>query len=307
MAYAIETRNLEKVYGGFFWGRKVHALNPLNLTVPEGSIFGFLGPNGAGKTTTIKLLMDLLRPTGGDALVLGQPPENIEVKQRIGFLPDSPAFGTHLTAHEFLNICAKLLRIPSDVRRTRIQEVLVKVDMVKSANLKLGGFSRGMLQRIGIAQAILNNPKLLILDEPLLGLDPHGRQDLKDIILTQRASGATVFFSSHILSDVETICDHIAILKNGNLLCQGRLDELLSSVGIKIRIAPSFTEAAAELLPLAKGTTRGADGFWELNSDDTPDLRERIEKLRKINPDGVSIAASRETLETYFFRLIEKS
>ena len=181
--YVIQTEKLTKDYSN--WLRKTPrpALDQLTISIPKGCVFGFLGPNGAGKTTTIKILMGLIRPTGGTASVLGKPYDDVESKNRIGFLPDSPAFTPTLSANEFLDVCARLLRIPSDRRKKRVEEVLEIVRMSQHAKSKIGTFSRGMLQRIGIAQAILNNPDLLILDEPLLGLDPYGRQEFKEIIL----------------------------------------------------------------------------------------------------------------------------
>ena len=230
--YIIQTEDLTKDYSN--WLRKTPrpALDRLTISIPRNCIFGFLGPNGAGKTTTIKILMGLIRPTGGKATVLGKPYDDVESKNRIGFLPDSPAFTPTLSATEFLDVCARLLKIPSERRKKRVEEVLEIVRMSQHAKSKIGTFSRGMLQRIGIAQAILNDPELLILDEPLLGLDPYGRQEFKEIILGQKHDfHASVFFSSHILSDVEEICDSISILNKGRLLCSGPLHSLLSGGG----------------------------------------------------------------------------
>ena len=217
--YVIKTENLSKTYGFMFWKKSEPALRNLNLAIPKGTVFGFLGPNGAGKTTTIRLLMDLIKPSEGNATLFGKPVGKFEIKKQIGFLPDSPAFSGYLSAYEFLVICAKLLKIPRARRKDRIFEVLDMVKMSEHAKSKLAGFSRGMVQRIGIAQAILNDPKLLILDEPLVGLDPLGRQEFKDIIMEQKKRGISVFFCSHILSDVEKICDHIGILYKGEMLC----------------------------------------------------------------------------------------
>ena len=178
----IQTENLSKVYKRWF-RPGTFALNNLTITVPRGSIFGFLGPNGAGKTTTIKILMDLIKATSGKAYVLGRPSSDVEVKAKIGFLPDSPAFSPQLTAREFLNICAKLLRLPSEGRAERIEEVLETVKMAEHAKEKIGSFSRGMLQRIGVAQAILNKPELLILDDPCLGLDTASRRNFMEMLV----------------------------------------------------------------------------------------------------------------------------
>ncbi len=305
MENVIEIKNLSKCYGSFFWSKKVHALKNLTLDIPKGAVFGFLGPNGAGKTTTIKLLMDLIKPTSGEAMVMGYPPENVQIKKQIGFLPDAPAFSSYLTANEFLKICAKLLGIPAADRKKRIEEVLAIVKMSKHAKSKLGGFSRGMIQRIGIAQAILNHPKLLILDEPLVGLDPHGRQELKDIIFQQKSVGTNVFFCSHILSDVEKICDHIGILCEGELLCSGSTDELLSETGSILHIKPGQDEIAKSMLTEATETVRLPDGGWELSFPAGDEILSKLKKIKEQNKDAVAITSSKEDLEKFFFRKIE--
>ena len=304
MENVIEINNLTKYYGSFFWRKSVPALSGLDLKIPSGAVFGFLGPNGAGKTTTIKLIMDLIKPTEGTASILGKPPENVEIKKKIGYLPDSPVFSSYLTANEFLNICAKLLNVPSKERKGRIQEVLKIVKMTKHAKSKLGGFSRGMVQRIGIAQAILNRPKLLILDEPLVGLDPHGRQELKDIILHQKAKGTSVFFCSHILSDVETICDHLGILYEGNLLCSGKLDDLLQDTGLRIHIKPGHDELAKNLLTEANETSKLPDGGWELKFTNKKEVKQTLLGIKEKYKDAVTMIPAKENLEKFFFRKI---
>jgi len=303
----IEIKNLTKSYGWFLWKRKVPALDRLTLSVPKGGVFGFLGPNGAGKTTTIRLLMDLIHPSSGEAFVLGRPPSDVAVKGRVGFLPDSPSFNSYLTAREFLDLCAKLLAVPSGERRSRINEVLEIVGMSKHADSKLGAFSRGMTQRVGIAQAILNRPELLILDEPLVGLDPHGRQELKEIIASQKSEGTNVFFCSHILSDVERMCDHIGILCDGKLLCCGSTDELLSHTGIRVHVKPDCSDLAAKLLPDASGSMRLPDGGWEIVFPSDKTIAGKIDKALKSYPNCAVKTPSRESLEDFFFRQIESA
>lgn len=286
------------------------ALKDLTISIPKGSVFGFLGPNGAGKTTTIKILMGLIRPTGGTATVLGKPYDDVEVKNRIGFLPDSPAFTPQLSAMEFLDVCARLLKIPSSKRKQRVQEVLEIVRMSPHAKSKVGTFSRGMLQRVGIAQAILNSPELLILDEPLLGLDPYGRQEFKEIILEQRDKfGASVFFSSHILSDVEEICDSISILNKGRLLCAGKLSDLLShdtGNGILVKIV-KCDEAVKELMTSADNVQKKENDEWELTfKTATPELEKKIADLSARFGDSVKRLNAKEDLETFFFGKIEE-
>ena len=306
--FIIQTENLTKNYSS--WLRKTPrpALDRLTIAIPKGSVFGFLGPNGAGKTTTIKILMGLVRPTGGTATVLGKPYDDVESKNRIGFLPDSPAFTPTLSAVEFLDVCARLLKIPADRRKKRIEEVLEIVRMTPHAKSKIGTFSRGMLQRIGIAQAILNNPELLILDEPLLGLDPYGRQEFKEIILGQKHEfHASVFFSSHILSDVEEICDSISILNKGRLLCSGPLESLLSGGGKGITVDVRNEDALRELVTYADQTNRIRPGEWELLSEKRdPAVESQIGDLAERFGDGVQIRKANEELESFFFKKIEE-
>ena len=301
---AVQTENLSKTYGWLLWKKATPSLSNLNLSIPRGVVFGFLGPNGAGKTTTIRLLMDLIRPSEGKALILGKPVGDHDVKERVGFLPDCPAFSPYLSANEFLSICAKLLRIPSANRKKRISEVLEIVSMTEHARSKLGGFSRGMTQRIGIAQAILNSPELLILDEPLIGLDPLGRQELMNIMLSQKKRGTNVFFSSHILSDVEKICDYIGILDKGRLLCYGTLDELLSETGYKVRVKPGKDDLAKELMTDSISSSKLSDGGWELVFNSSPGIDKKLKGIKEAQPEVLEIASSKENLEDFFFRKI---
>ena len=307
MEYVIETESLSKTYGSFFWKQKKPALNKLNLQIPKGIIYGFLGPNGAGKTTTIKLIMDLIRPSEGKVSVFGKEPSDPEVKKMIGFLPDYPAFSSYLTANEFLGICAKLLQIPPLERSSRIEEVLEIVKMTKHADSKLGGFSRGMLQRIGIAQAIMNKPQLLILDEPLTGLDPHGRQELMDIISDQKKKGTNVFFSSHILYDVEKICDYIGILNEGQLLCSGPIESLLSESGARVHLKHGENEIAHMLMEDATGSIKLPDGSWDFVFPAKTEIKNKLEEIKNKYPNSLTITPSREKLEDFFFRKIENS
>lgn len=306
--FVIQTENLTKSYSSWFRKAARPALNQLTISIPRGCIFGFLGPNGAGKTTTIKILMGLIRPTGGTAVVLGKPYDDVESKNRIGFLPDSPAFTPSLSAVEFLDVCARLLKIPSAQRKQRVEEVLEIVRMTPHAKSKIGTFSRGMLQRVGIAQAILNKPDLLILDEPLLGLDPYGRQEFKEIILGQKNNfNASVFFSSHILSDVEEICDSISILNKGHLLCAGPLSSLLSGGGDGVTVDVRNEDALRELVVYADQVRRLEQGEWELlfKQNDPAVMKVIEEQIRRF--DGlVKIRRASEDLESFFFKKIEE-
>jgi ABC-2 type transport system ATP-binding protein len=227
---AVETFNLGKYYKTGFWmNQKIESLKSCTLTVYQGETFGLLGQNGAGKTTLLKTLLGIVRPTSGYGVVLGHPLDNRAVKQRLGYLPENPYFYDYLTGWEFLQFAAGLFQIPSSIQRQRIPELLDLVGLSKSAAQKkqLRQYSKGMLQRIGMAQALINDPDLLFLDEPMSGLDPLGRYQIKEIILLLKNQGKTIFFNSHVLSDVEQICDKIGILAQGEIICVGSLNDLL--------------------------------------------------------------------------------
>ncbi|MEO0077578.1 MAG: ABC transporter ATP-binding protein [candidate division WOR-3 bacterium] len=225
---AIEVVRLSKSYRTGFRMKRTEALTDLSLTVDRGEVFGFLGPNGAGKTTTIKILMGLTRPGGGTARILGRPPQDYRVRSRVGFLPESPYFYEYLTAFEFLAMAAQLSGVPGAEVSSRTRAMLQMVRMEHSAGKQMRQFSRGMLQRIGVAQALIHDPELVVLDEPMGGLDPVGRREFRDIIADLRDRGKTVFFSTHILADVEMVCDRVGIISNGRMVQVGRLDEILS-------------------------------------------------------------------------------
>src|SRR5678816_2831919 len=224
----IEITNLTKDYEvGFFRKRKVRALDGLSVSIDHGQIFGFLGANGAGKTTTLKLLMRLIFPTTGSARILGHDIQDVSMHQRIGYLPENPYFYDYLTAREFLEYCAELFGHPKKLRKQQAQDLLKRVHLdEKKWNTQLRKFSKGMLQRVGLAQSLVNDPEIVFLDEPMSGLDPVGRREVRDLIASLRDDGKTVFMCSHILSDIEVLCDRVAILKGGRLAQVGHLDEL---------------------------------------------------------------------------------
>jgi len=233
MAAAIEIDNLTKDYELGFWRkRKVRALDGLSLAVEEGEIFGFLGANGAGKSTTMKLLMRLIYPTAGEARINGRGIEDISMHARIGYLPEHPYFYDYLTAREFLEYCAELFGYTRRDCRERAAALLSAVRLEeKSWDKQLRKFSKGMLQRVGLAQALVNDPLIVFLDEPMSGLDPIGRREVRDLIASLRTKGTTVFFCSHILADIEVLCDRAAILQHGRLAHIGRLEELRMAAG----------------------------------------------------------------------------
>ncbi len=223
----IQVQDLTKSFRLGFRMKRVQALRGVSFAVRQGEIFGFLGPNGAGKTTTIKTIVGLLRATSGSCTLLGQPVGNIHVRRHVGYLPESPYFYDHLYPDEFMDFCGRLRRLPARERRKRGVELLETVGLGGARDRPLRKFSKGMLQRIGLAQCLLGQPKLLILDEPMTGLDPVGRKEVRDLILSLRQQGLTIFFSSHILSDVELLCDRVAIVHQGRVVDEGSLDQLL--------------------------------------------------------------------------------
>lgn len=242
----IETRSLSKVYRDF-WGRqKVKALKALDLDVRRGEIFGLLGPNGSGKTTTIKLILGLLFPTSGEALVFGRPASDVTKNERIGFLPEESYLYRFLNAEETLDFYGRLFNIPADVRRQRAFDLIEQVDLGRAKKRQLKEYSKGMTRRIGLAQALINDPELLVLDEPTTGLDPIGIREMKDMILDLRDKGKTILMCSHRLDDVQDVCDRIAILHEGELKELGRVDSLLKVRQTTEIRADNLSDAAKE-------------------------------------------------------------
>src|ERR1700730_9325947 len=248
MTVAIEIENLTKDYETGFWRkRKVRALDGLSLSVESGQIFGFLGANGAGKTTTLKLLMRLIYPTAGQARILNRDIGDVAMHARIGYLPENPYFYDYLTAREFLKYCGELFGQDRNTREQRSEELLTRVNLEKKSwDRQLRKFSKGMLQRVGVAQALVNDPEIVFLDEPMSGLDPVGRREVHDLIASLRTQGKTVFMCSHILSDIEVLCDSVAILKLGRLTHAGSLEELRTRVASTVEVIA--TAADAEIL-----------------------------------------------------------
>ncbi len=230
MGISIKLENIYRSFKNHFWEHKKEVLKNISLEIHTGEVFGFLGPNGAGKTTTIKIITGLIKPDSGNVSIFGNPVDSLEAKRSIGFLPESPYFYEHLTGYEFLKVHA-LLGNYTDYKE-RVSELLNKVGLKHAVNLSLQKYSRGMLQRIGIAQSLITEPDLLVLDEPLTGLDPIGRKEIKDLILEQKNQGKTIFFSSHILPDAEEVCDRIGIIIDGEIVQVDALDKLLKK-GIK--------------------------------------------------------------------------
>jgi len=261
MEPVIQIGGLCKDYRVGFWGRRVTVLRDLTLAVQAGETFGYLGPNGAGKSTTIKLLLGLIQPTAGDGQVLGFSLGDPVARRHIGFLPENPSFYEYLTGEEFLTYCGRLLGMRRGRLREQTPALLAEVGLDRAARQQIRKYSKGMVQRLGLAQALLGDPKLLILDEPTSGLDPIGRKEVRDLILRQRAAGRTVFFSTHILPDVEMICDRVGILVGGRLVRSGSmrtlLGEELESIEVTATSIPAETLAAVERLALSPPLVQG--------------------------------------------------
>ena len=302
----IEILGLEKTYKVGFWRKRPkRALQPLHLTVEEGEIFGFLGPNGAGKTTTLKMLMGLVFPTGGTARILGQDWREPSVKAQIGFLPEQPYFYDYLTAHELLNYYGQLSGVPARGRQAKIDEVLERVRLTDVKGVQLRKFSKGMLQRAGIAQAILHNPKLVFFDEPMSGLDPLGRREVRDLMAQLKQEGKTVFFSTHILSDAEALCDRVAIIHKGELRGVGAIEELTSSVQSKIEVIWQGTQVPASLKALCSECHVSGETVRAVLPDGQQDAA--IDTLRRERLRLVSITPLRTSLEAYFVEKLQYS
>jgi ABC-2 type transport system ATP-binding protein len=303
---AIELINLEKTYSIGFWRKRPkRALRPLTLSIEDGEIFGFLGPNGAGKTTTLKLLMGLTFPTGGSARILGMEINDRRVKAQIGFLPEQPYFYDYLSASELLEYYAQLSGLPASERRKRVTQVLARVGLQDAAGTQLRKFSKGMLQRVGIAQAILHDPKVLFFDEPMSGLDPMGRREVRDLMEELKQKGKTIFFSTHILSDAESLCDRVAIIHQGELRGVGAVADLTSAVEGKVEIVWHGSSIPVSLQSLSPECHLVGDTVRAVVREGNQDAV--IDGLRREGLRIISVTPVRTSLEEYFVRKVQAS
>jgi ABC-2 type transport system ATP-binding protein len=307
MSAVVEIEDLTKDYEVGFWRkRKVRALDGLSLLVNQNEIFGFLGANGAGKTTTLKLLMRLIFATAGTARILGRDIADVKMHSRIGYLPENPYFYDYLTAREFLEYCGEIFGYPSAERRKRAAQLLARVYLDESKwDVQLRKFSKGMLQRVGLAQALINDPEVVFLDEPMSGLDPVGRREVRDLIASLRQEGKSVFMCSHILSDIEVLCDRVAILRNGRLAHIGYLDDLHQRAGNRnhVEVIATGTDAATFLGHMP------ADNHFQVSSTasglrievlDEQNVDAVIGTLRKAGGKLVSVQPVKQSLEELF-------
>lgn len=303
---AIEILGLEKTYSVGFWRKRPkRALCPLHLQVEEGEILGFLGPNGAGKTTTLKLLMGLVYPTAGSARILGMEINDPRMKAQIGFLPEQPYFYDYLTARELLAYYGQLSGVPARERSRKVDEVLHRVGLPEAAGLQLRKFSKGMLQRVGIAQAILHEPKVVFLDEPMSGLDPMGRREVRDLMEQLKLQGKTVFFSTHILSDAEALCDRVAIIHLGELRGVGAVADLTASVHGKIELIWEGTLAPTSIKGLGAECHVSGDTVRAILPEEKQDAA--LDALRRERLRLISLVPVRASLEDYFVEKLRPS
>lgn len=310
MPLAIRIEELTKDYAIGFWRRRPYrALDRLTLEIEAGEVFGFLGPNGAGKTTTLKLLMQLIFPTSGRAEILGRPAGDLQMRHRIGYLPENPSFYDYLTAEELLMYFGQLFGYAPAERRRRVGVLLDRVGIGTERRLALRKFSKGMIQRVGIAQALLNDPEVIFLDEPMSGLDPLGRRDVRALILELRDQGRTVFFSSHILADAEALCGRVAVIAGGRLAASGRLADILAFRvrGWELVVSNLRPDVVARITPAARRVVEISPGRYsvELPLEQRPE--QVLADLVATGAELVSLNPVRDTLEDFFVQRVAQA
>ena len=306
-APAIETAHLRKEYGGTLGRGGFVAVQDLSFAVPRGQVFGFLGPNGAGKTTTINMLLGNIKPTAGQASLLGRPIGDLEARAKLGFLPEKFQFHDFLTAEEFLDLHGRLYGMGKAARRKRIPETLEQVGLIGRRRSKIGEFSKGMQQRVGLAQAILNDPELVILDEPTSALDPLGRREVREIVSSLKAQGKTVLLNSHLLSEIEMTCDQVAILKQGQVIRLGKIDDLLAAPStVVMRVGNQSSALLKSLEGLARTVEISGEEIRATIGDEAiiPEIAAAV-----VGQGGrlMSLVPMRESLEDLFIRVVETS
>jgi ABC-2 type transport system ATP-binding protein len=294
---------LTKTFRKPFSGKRVEAVRGLNLEVERGEIFGFLGPNGAGKTTTIKMLMGLIAPTRGTMEILGTSAPSPDVMRRVGFLPESPYVYPYLTPREFVTLCGRLSGLSGELLRDRATQVIDRVGMTDAIDRAVRALSKGMLQRVGLAAALVHDPELLVLDEPMSGLDPVGRKEVRDLIVDEKERGRTVFFSSPILTDVEMLCDRVCILRQGQVVVSGSLRELLAAGKrcSEVTIAGASEALRQALQPMASASREMGDALI-MDVEGDAAVRRVIERAMADGARLQSVTPKRETLEDLFVR-----
>jgi ABC-2 type transport system ATP-binding protein len=298
----LRAERLAKSFRLGFFRKRVEAVKEVSFEVRRGEVFGFLGPNGAGKTTTLKMLMGLIFPSAGVAQVLGLPVPSLAAKRRLGYLPETPYFYDYLTADEFLDLVGALSDVPRDVRRARAGKLIERVGLGHARGRPLRKYSKGMLQRVGIAQALMGDPELVVLDEPMTGLDPLGRKEIRDLILELRDEGRTIFYSTHILPDVEMTCDRVAMVFAGRTRSVGPLHELLSARLLSTEVVLLQKGGALPAPPPGSASRTTAEGALAVELPDGADVSRYLEGALAAGAQVVSVAPRRESLEDFFIR-----
>jgi len=299
MSAALSVRGLRKTFHIGFFRKRVAAVRDVSFEVGVGETFGLLGPNGAGKTTSIKIALGLVKEDAGQVALFGAARSRAAMV-RLGYAPESPYLYQYLRAPEFLDLCGRLVGMDARRRRARIAEMLALFDLESAADRPIGRFSKGMMQRVGLAQALLHDPELLILDEPMSGLDPIGRKQVRDIILAERKAGKTIVFTSHVLSDVELLCDHIAIVQRGEVVSRGRLSDLLKPDVRRVRVRLSQVSAELAALLPGDGLREGADLVLRLEGD--ANVGPLLGLALGHGAQVLAVEPERETLEELFLR-----
>lgn len=298
----LEISQLEKLFRIGFFRKKVHAVRGIDFTVKRGEIFGLLGPNGAGKTTTIKMILQLIFPTKGSIRIFGLPAGDREAKKRIGFMPENPYVYQYLRPIEFLDLCGRLVGLKGRQRTARSEELVHMVGLGQALERPIGKFSKGMMQRIGLAQALLHDPEMLVLDEPMSGLDPIGRKEVRDVLLDQRTQGKTLLFTSHILSDVEMLCDRVVIMHEGKIASQGEMSELLhDGRRVEIQLRHVTDALRAQLAEKAKLTIDGS-GHVTVHVEGQDAADQVAQLARASGAELYAMIPEKETLEALFIR-----
>jgi ABC-2 type transport system ATP-binding protein len=301
--FVLEVEGLRKVFHIGFFRKRVEAVRGTSFKVKRGEIFGLLGPNGAGKTTTIKAILRLIFPTEGEIRIFGRSADDREASKRVGYMPENPYVYQYLKPLEFLDLCGRLVGIPKTDRLARSEEMIDKVGLRHAMDRPIGKFSKGMMQRIGLAQALLHDPELLILDEPMSGLDPIGRKEVRDLLLEQRERGKTLLFTSHILSDVELLCDRVVIMQQGTITSEGQVHDLLETAGRQVELRLSgASEALKDALGSRGKIVDGGAGHLTLRVEGQKEVDEVI---RISNAAGARLDAmipERQTLEKLFLK-----
>jgi ABC-2 type transport system ATP-binding protein len=299
----LEVEGLQKVFHIGFFRKRVEAVNGTSFRVNRGEIFGLLGPNGAGKTTTIKAILRLIFPTEGEIRLFGRSADDREAARRVGYMPENPYIYQYLKPLEFLDLCGRLVGLSKSERQARSEDMIDKVGLRHAVDRPIGKFSKGMMQRIGLAQALLHDPELLVLDEPMSGLDPIGRKEVRDLLVEQRERGKTLLFTSHILSDVELLCDRIVIMQQGKITSEGQVHDLLETAGRRVEIRLSGASQALKDSLRSRGTVvDGGGGHVTLRVEGQKSVDEVI---RISNAAGARLDAmipERETLENLFLQ-----